>query len=305
MSTDQAGEGDPAPGTVLVGVDGSESARHALAWAVFIARRQHKPVRAVSCFHVPVMNRPDLLGFTVDQSIPESVRNAHAEFITAARERVAHLDPSMEFDGVVVEGTPQVMIPRLAKPEDVIVVGSLGTTGFVADLMGTVATAVVRHAKCPVIVVPGEAGIPHGTRLGSVTVGVDGSASGDTAIRWAWDIASNGGAAELRVVHAWETSPGLYMEVPEVPTGRYEQRGRNTLDHAVDRLAREVGDFGTLAVTKILSSDVSRVALTEASNSTDLLVLGSHGHGIVARMILGSISRSVVEHSHCAVAVVR
>jgi nucleotide-binding universal stress UspA family protein len=290
---------------VLVGVDGSESARHALAWAVFIAKHQHKPIRAVSCFHVPVVNRPDLLGFTIDQSVTDGIRSAHTAFVAAARERVAHLDATVEFDGVVVEGAPQTVIPRMAKGDDVIVVGSLGTTGFVADLMGTVATAVVRHSQCPVVVVPGEAGLPHGTHLGSVTVGVDGSESGDKALRWAYGIASEGGASELRVVHSWESSPGLYLEVPEVPTGRYEQRGRNTLDHAVQRLAEEVGGFGQLAVTKILSSEVSRVALTEASNSTDLLVIGSHGHGIVARMLLGSVSRSVVEHAHCAVAVIR
>ncbi len=292
-------------GTVLVGVDGSESARHALAWAAFIARRQHKGVRAVSCYHVPVLNRPDLIGFTIDQSIGEVLRDTHNGFIATARERMAQLDPSVEFAGVVVEGVAQVALPRLAGRDDILVVGSLGTTGFVADLMGTVATAVIRHATCPVIVVPGEAGLPHGDRLGSVTVGVDGSASSDVALRWAFELAANGGAGELRVVHAWETSPGIYMEVPEVPTGRYEQRGRNTLDHAVQRLAEETGGLGQLPITKILSSDVSRVALTEASRSTDLLVIGSHGHGVVARMLLGSISRSVVEHAQCAVAVIR
>lgn len=298
-------EQTPSAGTVLVGVDGSESARHALAWAAFIARRQHKRVRAVSCYHVPVLNRPDLIGFTIDQSIGEVLRDTHTGFIATARERMAQLDPSVEFDGVVVEGVAQVALPRLAGRDDILVVGSLGTTGFVADLMGTVATAVIRHATCPVIVVPGEAGLPHGDRLGSVTVGVDGSASSDVALRWAFELAANGGAGELRVVHAWETSPGIYMEVPEVPTGRYEQRGRNTLDHAVQRLAEETGGLGTLPITKILSSDVSRVALTEASRSTDLLVIGSHGHGVVARMLLGSISRSVVEHAQCAVAVIR
>lgn len=298
-------EQTPSAGTVLVGVDGSESARHALAWAAFIARRQHKRVRAVSCYHVPVLNRPDIIGFTIDQSIGEVLRDTHNGFIATARERVAQLDPSVEFDGVVVEGVAQVALPRLAGPDDILVVGSLGTTGFVADLMGTVATAVIRHATCPVIVVPGEAGLPHEDRLGSVTVGVDGSACSDVALRWAFDLAANGGAGELRVVHAWETSPGIYLEVPEVPTGRYEQRGRNTLDHAVQRLAEETGELGQLPITKILSSDVSRVALTEASRSTDLLVIGSHGHGVVARMLLGSISRSVVEHAHCAVAVIR
>ncbi len=296
-------------GRIIVGIDGSEAARHALTWAVYFARRHGKPVVAVSCYQVPVMTRPDLIGFTVDPSVGDAPRDLHHGFVATARERVTQLDAGIEFNGLVVEGAPQFELTRLSEPDDIIVVGSLGTTGFVADLLGTVATAVLRHAHCPVVVVPGEAGVPHGHSLASITVGIDGSDSGDAALKWAYTLASDGGAGELRVVHSWETSPGLYVEVPDVPTGHYEQRGRNTLDHAVLRMLQGVGrvdnETQVPAITKILSSDVARVALLEASYSTDLLVVGSHGLGVVARLLLGSVSRSVVEHAHCAVAVIR
>jgi len=37
----------------------------------------------------------------------------------------------------------------------------------------------------------------------------------------------------------------------------------------------------------------------------DFIVVGSHGHGLVTRLLLGSVARSVLDHAHCSVEVVR
>ena len=46
-------------------------------------------------------------------------------------------------------------------------------------------------------------------------------------------------------------------------------------------------------------------ALAGASDHSDLIVVGSHGRGAIRTMVLGSVSRGVLHHAHCAVAVVR
>jgi nucleotide-binding universal stress UspA family protein len=38
---------------------------------------------------------------------------------------------------------------------------------------------------------------------------------------------------------------------------------------------------------------------------TDFIIVGSHGHGLVARLLLGSVARSVLDHAHCSVEIVR
>jgi len=49
----------------------------------------------------------------------------------------------------------------------------------------------------------------------------------------------------------------------------------------------------------------SRIVETAEEIGCDLIVLGSHGHNGWERLLLGSVSDSVVHHAHCSVLVVR
>jgi len=60
-----------------------------------------------------------------------------------------------------------------------------------------------------------------------------------------------------------------------------------------------------------ISSDVlfgspdSRIVETAEELNADLIVLGSHGYNRWERLLLGSVSDSVVHHAHCSVLIVR
>ncbi|HNU35172.1 MAG TPA: universal stress protein, partial [Methanomassiliicoccales archaeon] len=58
----------------------------------------------------------------------------------------------------IEEGSPSRKIVDLSAEHDLVVMGTLGRTGFSKLLLGSVAERVVRFAKCPVLVVrsPGE-----------------------------------------------------------------------------------------------------------------------------------------------------
>jgi nucleotide-binding universal stress UspA family protein len=53
----------------------------------------------------------------------------------------------------IEEGSPSRKIVELSSEHDLIVMGTLGRTGFSKLLLGSVAERVVRFAKCPVLVV--------------------------------------------------------------------------------------------------------------------------------------------------------
>ena len=53
----------------------------------------------------------------------------------------------------IEEGSPSRKIVDLSAEHDLVVMGTLGRTGFSKVLLGSVAERVVRFAKCPVLVV--------------------------------------------------------------------------------------------------------------------------------------------------------
>lgn len=63
--------------------------------------------------------------------------------------------------------------------------------------------------------------------------------------------------------------------------------------------------------TVVITSDIlfgspdSRIVETAEEAEADLIVIGSHGYKQWERLLLGSISDSVVHHAHCSVLIVR
>lgn len=142
-------------------------------------------------------------------------------------------------------------------------------------------------------------------RTGRVVVGVDGSESSTTALRWAADYAQATGKT-LRVVLAWHY-PTAAAQPPagvtpatvesEVETGRAE-----VIDKAI---AAALGDEPSVAIERQVAYGHPVEVLVAESAEADLLVVGSRGHGGFSGMMLGSVGMHCVTHAHCPVTVVR
>jgi len=132
-----------------------------------------------------------------------------------------------------------------------------------------------------------------------VVVGVDGSQASQDALRWAARHAELTGA-ELRAVMAWRPSiTGVLPDYTEVP---YEADARDALRKVVDEV---LGTDQRVRVTTHVAKGHPAQVLVDAAHGADLLVVGSHGYGAFAGMLLGSVGQHCVQHATCSVLVAR
>jgi nucleotide-binding universal stress UspA family protein len=139
---------------ILCPVDFSESADHAMRYAVALAETFGAEL---TLLHVVA---PMIAALPGDISLPATLQTDIDELETACRERLEQLVGKMAPNGVpvqhkIINGVPFVEIIRYARETetDLIVMGTHGRTGLGHLLIGSVAERVVRKSPCPVLTV--------------------------------------------------------------------------------------------------------------------------------------------------------
>lgn len=132
---------------IVVGVDGSQSSKAALRWAIRQARLTGSTVDAVMAWRYPVT-----YGWApaIDAGI-DLEGNARKALVEALNE-VSGLEPEVPVRPVVAEGHPSDVLLRTAEGADLLVVGSRGLGGFASTMVGSVSLSCMLHAHCPVLV---------------------------------------------------------------------------------------------------------------------------------------------------------
>lgn len=136
---------------IVVGVDGSDHARRALAWAATEARLRGARLVAVHAWHVPATTYST---YTVPLIEPETLHRAAEETLTAATAAEDTDRMGITLEQRVVEGPAAQVLLHEAEDAGLLVVGSRGLGGFTGLLLGSVSQQVVHHARCPVVIVP-------------------------------------------------------------------------------------------------------------------------------------------------------
>ena len=134
-------------GRIVVGVDKSDSARAALAWAVRQAGLTGAEVDAVAAWLPPVQ-----FGWAPPYEGP-GLRAAAEAALSEAIDDVQREALGVVIRPVVVRDNPARALLDAAKDADLLVVGSRGHSGFTEALLGSVGQHCVHHAQCPVVVV--------------------------------------------------------------------------------------------------------------------------------------------------------
>ncbi|MEV8631333.1 universal stress protein [Streptosporangium sp. NPDC051023] len=278
---------------IVVAVDGSQEAGGAVRWAADDALRRHASLRIV---HVVEHGPYDISRFSTPEwpgTLVTNGRKVLAEAEQVARER----QPSVEVSTELIEGDLVRSLCDQAAGAAEIVLGSRGLGGFTGALLGSVSVRVAGHAHGPVVVVrPGDEQARR-----EVAVGVDDDPHCEPALAYAFEQSALRGCA-LRAVHAWQLP--VHAFAPEIVYDMDEIR-RAQLQVVRDKLGAWQEKFPEVTVLEDVQSAHPVDALVDASATANLVVVGSHGRGGVASALLGSVSRGVLHHARCPVAVVR
>ncbi|WP_030183068.1 universal stress protein [Streptomyces violaceorubidus] len=142
---------------IVVGVDGSDSSKQAVRWAVRQAEVTRGVVEAVTAWELPQFH--GALGWLPPSSSDEGALQARAqqELARTVEEAVGPRPPA-EVRAEARYGTPAGVLLHAARGAALLVVGSRGLGGFTGLLLGSVAQHCVQNAPCPVLVVRGEDG---------------------------------------------------------------------------------------------------------------------------------------------------
>lgn len=284
----------------VVGVDGSAAAVTALRWAVHRVGASLPPARpgvpvvieATGAFHVPTVMSlfAAKRGFGVDQlGIEATAAHDVDEAIEAAAQAGVEIRP------VVEEGQAAHVLVEAADDADLLVVGRRGSGDLRHHVLGSVSRYCATHADVPVVVVPTEWDATSAPD-GPIVIGFDGSDQAAEALRWALSIAHD--ATPVRAVVAIDVAPWFDQDQP------FERYPEEIREHAREMAAAiDAIDPGHRAEREIVFRG-ARQALSEASDTASMMVVGSRGLGRVAAGLLGSVSGSLLQSSTCPVVVV-
>jgi nucleotide-binding universal stress UspA family protein len=133
---------------IVCGIDGSVAGQRAVEWAFDEAHRRGCRLRAVTVWS---WNGPDY-GTTI--STPAEARRWAVDIQNEVLDKVVGERREPEVERLILEGRPSEQICGAALDAELIVLGSHGHGAFHDALVGSTSQHVIRHASCPVVVLP-------------------------------------------------------------------------------------------------------------------------------------------------------
>lgn len=264
---------------VLVGTDGSSDAKAAVEWMACLPLPPDREVMVITVVEPPRR----FGGLRAGSEEPPAALVAEARRV--ADDAASRLLRGRKSTGRVVEGDPcdRIVATAAAWKADLVVLGARGLGTIKEILLGSVSLGVVRQAPCPVLVCKGP---PRTVR--TVTVALDGSEPARRALSW---------------ITRLPLASALSVQLVGVAIDAEHRAGLETEMAAAARMAsaRVAG-----VTVRVATGEPSDRILAEAERTgSDLVVVGARGVGAATRLLLGSVSESVLRRATCPVLVVR
>ncbi|MCU0704191.1 MAG: universal stress protein [Fimbriiglobus sp.] len=303
--------------TILVPLDGSRTAEHALPWARFLSRRTGAGVRLARVRRIPPAPVAGEGMTTYDPDPHAYITNEENEYTAAIAKTWLDPDSETTLTAELLEPTDSIAGTLIRYAESVAADLTLMTSRSHGPmsrfLFGSVADDYLRRAPGPTLLVQGDAATaPDPTvepRVGRVVVPLDGSALSEQAVTPALTLFDWYGCeiTLLLVLDAVDDLRQLMERVDGLTSHHWTAQSAlpiasEYLQRVADRLRQETSKVRTKVVEHGSAADA---ILAEAADPTTAVALATHGRGGLTRMIFGSVADKVVRGAAGPVMVVR
>ncbi|TFD07103.1 universal stress protein [Cryobacterium sp. TMT1-66-1] len=262
----------------VVAWDGSEPARAALDWS--LARSNDGELNLVRILDRTVSS--------ADYFTEESTTVRAREVLKDDADRVSAKFPDLTVHADLRSGDPITELRALSGADTLVVVGTHRRRGSTLRYEWSMGARLAGSANGPIAIIPEGDNKPHS----GIVVGVDGSAASNAAVDFAAEEADRTGQ-ELYAIHAWQ-EPLVWRDTTE-PDAWFlqtlETSHRRILDESLLAVARR---FPSLVIRASLVRGAPQSALLDAARGAALLVVGDHGQKGISKLLLGSVSHSIV-----------
>jgi nucleotide-binding universal stress UspA family protein len=279
MSSSQAGP-------VVVGYDGSETANTALTWAAREAALRGRPLAVLRVFEWQwpensLAGPSAMSAAAVDE---QAIRRSAEVELDEAADRLHDTWPDVPITTKALDGYPAITLAAAARELEAeqIVIGRTEHLPMERLLVGSTASELAHDSFCPLVVVHADSAGVNFDRRGPVALGATGSGALSRATLFGLDFARRHRLPAL-AVHAVSSRS-------------------SDVDSEIDTWRRVHPE---LTIERLDVADKPQHALVDCAENAALLVVGSHGRGVVRRALQGSVSHHVLHNARCTVALVR
>lgn len=278
---------------ILLPLDGSPLAELAIAYATTLARRAGADivlVQAVQAHTPPGVDQTDAELEVMGRA------QAYLQMISARLE-AEHVRSSAHI--YYDDAAHAILDAAERQSADLIVMSTHGRTGIGRMLYGSVADLVLRHAVVPVVLVPAsaKAGPQSAQGIETLLIPLDGSELAEEALASAerLPLSKEARITLLRVIEppAYPLYGDGYTYIPYDEDAEMAQ-ARQYVDQQVSRL-QAAGRHATGRV--VVGQPAGVITSTAREIHPDLIVMATHGHGGISRLILGSVATSTLRQS--------
>ena len=300
--------------SILIPLDGSVLAERALAVAASLAARMQSDLHIVHVQRERIVDEIPTYGLS-----GEAAHAAAEQYVHATADRL-RANQGGNVSGTVLEGSASSAVVGHAESvgADLIVMSSHGRTGASRFWLGSVADAVMRAAKVPVLMVRGGGdGARQPSLFERILVPLDGSELAEAVLHVvvhppALDVIAIAKLEKARVhlLQVEERAEDLRLSVwaiaspePDDLPARLASADRY-LHHVMARFESEWKPATVSVEARGAHRVGEAIAQVAVERESDLIAMATHGRG-ASRMLIGSVADKVIRGTECSVLLLR